>query len=292
MTKLDRPFVLGHEAAGLVLEGPHQGQKVAIDPAIPDLTCRQCRSGYQNLCPQVKFAGTVVHDGALCEFLSWPSVNLIPLPDRLSDAECALLEPLGVAVHALDLGHLRVASTAAVIGCGPVGLLLIQLLRGAGVASVVAFDPLPHRREAACRSGATAAVDPASAGEPSALRDLVGDGVDTVFEVVSAGEAIQLAVRAVRPGGRVVLVGLPGLADTDDDWFRLPASICHDKGLTFSVVRRMNQVYLRAISLVMRGQVDLAGLVTDRFPLSDVVEAFDVAVRRGGLKVVVEPAVE
>ena len=159
--KLDRPLVLGHEAAGIVEDGPQRGQRVAIDPAIPDETCPQCRAGYRNLCPQVQFAGHGGQDGALRDFLVWPSAQLVPLPGGLTDADGAVLEPLGVAIHALDLGHLRIGAAAAVIGCGPIGLLLVQLLRAAGAHPVVAVDPLPHRQEAASRAGANITAGPA-----------------------------------------------------------------------------------------------------------------------------------
>ena len=88
--------------------------------------------GYPNLCPQLRFAGHGVTDGGLREFIAWPTGLLYPLPDALSDTDGALLEPLGVALHALDLGHLRLGRSAAVIGCGPIGLMLIQLLLAGG----------------------------------------------------------------------------------------------------------------------------------------------------------------
>ncbi|HUK71399.1 MAG TPA: alcohol dehydrogenase catalytic domain-containing protein [Streptosporangiaceae bacterium] len=281
---LAEPLILGHEAAGVIDAGPRRGERVAIDPAIPDGTCPQCRAGYRNLCPQVRFAGHGNQDGALREFLTWPSALLVPLPDRLTDEAGAALEPLGVAIHAVDLGHLRIGGTAAVIGCGPIGLLLVQLLRGAGAASVVAVDPLPHRRGAASRAGASVTADPASADRDSGLADLVGTGVDTAFEMAGTDGAVQLAIRAARPGGRVVLGGIPA-----DDWIRFPASTSRRKGLTIAMVRRMNEVYPRAIGLAASGHVDLAGLVTDRFPLARAADAFESAARRGGLKVIIEP---
>jgi L-iditol 2-dehydrogenase len=281
--KLDHPLVLGHEAAGVVEAGPRRGERVAIDPAIPDETCRQCRAGYRNLCPQVRFAGHGSQDGALREYMTWPSANLFPLPDGLADADGAVLEPLGVAIHALDLGHLRIGGTAAVVGCGPIGLLLVQLLRAAGAGSVVGMDPLPHRRDAAARAGASVTVDPQCADGPS-LHDLVGAEVDTAFEMAGTNDAVQLAVQAARPGGRVVLGGIPG-----DDWIRFPASVSRRKGLTIAMVRRMNEVYQRAIGLAASGRVDLGGLVSDRFPLARAADAFQAAARRGGLKVIVEP---
>ncbi len=280
---LSRPLVLGHEAAGVIADGPQQGQRVAIDPAIPDGTCRPCRDGYRNLCLHIRFAGHGSQDGAMREFLAWPSELLHPLPDALSDADGAILEPLGVAIHALDLGHLRLAGTAAVVGCGPIGLLLGQLLLVAGATSVTAFEPLPHRRAAAAGLGLTVA-DPAVAADPAALAELTGGGVDVAFELAGNDQAVQLAMAAVRPGGRVVLGGIPG-----DDSTTFRASTARRKGLTIAMVRRMNEVYPRAISLAAAQRLDLAGLVSARYPLEKAAEAFRSAAARTGLKVIVEP---
>ncbi|MDR0341921.1 MAG: alcohol dehydrogenase catalytic domain-containing protein, partial [Nocardiopsaceae bacterium] len=159
--RLEAPLVLGHEAAGVIAAGPRRGERVAIDPAIPCGACRPCRSGYRNLCVQIRFAGHGGTDGAMREFLTWPDELLHPLPGTLSDADGAVLEPLGVALHALDLGHVRFGAVVAVAGLGPIGLLLVQVLRAAGVSTVAGFDPLPHRREAALRLGADLALDPA-----------------------------------------------------------------------------------------------------------------------------------
>ncbi|HEY2490792.1 MAG TPA: alcohol dehydrogenase catalytic domain-containing protein [Streptosporangiaceae bacterium] len=272
--QLEHPLVLGHENAGVLADGPHRGRRVAIDPAIPDETCPQCRRGYRNLCPQVRFAGHGVTDGGLREFLAWPTSLLYPLPDVLSDADGALLEPLGVALHALDLGHLRLGQSAAVIGCGPIGLMLIQLLLAGGAARVVAADPLPHRLRAAARFGAREAGP-----EPA------GDGVDTAFEAAGTDDAVDAAMTMVRPGGRVVLAGIPGGGDRIS--FR--ASVARRKGLTIAMSRRMNDAYPRAIALAASGRVDLASLVTRTTPMTEVADAFAAAARRDGLKVVVRP---
>jgi len=280
---LRRPLVLGHEAAGVIADGPRRGERVAIDPAIPDGTCRPCRDGYRNLCVNIRFAGHGRQDGALREYLAWPSEQLHPLPEALSDADGAVLEPLGVAIHALDLGHLRLGGTAAVVGCGPIGLLLCELLQVAGAASVTAFEPLPHRRAAAAGLGVTVA-DPAVTADPAALAELTGGGVDVAFEIAGTGEAVQLAMAAARPGGRVVLGGIPG-----DDTTTFRASTARRKGLTIALVRRMNEVYPRAINLVAAQRVDVTTLVTARYPLEKAAEAFSNAAARTGLKVIVEP---
>jgi L-iditol 2-dehydrogenase len=279
---LAHPLVLGHEGAGVIAEGPRRGERVAIDPAIPDGTCRACRDGYQNLCYRIRFAGHGETDGMMREFMAWPAELLHPLPDGVPDADGAMLEPLGVALHSMDLGHLRFAGTASVVGCGPIGLLLIAVLKAAGASSVLAIEPLAHRREAAARYGADAVVSPGSALE--GLRDLVGVGVDVAFEAAGTSEGVRLAMESVRPGGRVVLAGIPS-----DDAIGFQASVARRKGLTIAMVRRMNHVYPRAISLAARGVVDLGSLVTSRAGLGEAKEAFGEAARRTGLKVLIEP---
>jgi len=159
--QLARPLVLGHEGAGVIADGPRRGERVAIDPAIPCGVCRPCRDGYRNLCPRIRFAGHGGTDGAMREFMSWPAELLYPLPEELSDADGAVLEPLGVALHSYDLGHLRLGGTAAVIGCGPIGLLLIQ-------SSSCCAPPArsPWSRPTRCRTGGRRRPSPARPGWP------------------------------------------------------------------------------------------------------------------------------
>jgi L-iditol 2-dehydrogenase len=277
---LAHPLVLGHEGAGVIAEGPRRGERVAIDPAITCGTCRACRDGYANLCYRIRFAGHGETDGMMRELMAWPADLLHPLPDTVTDADGALLEPLGVAIHSMDLGHLPFAGTASVVGCGPIGLLLIGVLKSAGASSVLAVEPLAHRRAAASRYGADLVADPGAMD----LRELTGAGVDVAFEAAGSDEAVRVAVESVRPGGRVVLAGIPG-----DDAIRFQASVARRKGLTIAMVRRMNEVYPRAISLAERGVVDLGSVVTSRTGLGEIPAAFGAAARRTGLKAIIEP---
>jgi L-iditol 2-dehydrogenase len=274
--KLSRPLVLGHEGAGVVAAGPRRGERVAIDPAIPCGVCRACRDGYHNLCYNVRFAGHGETDGMLREQMCWPARLLYPLPDQVSDAAGAMLEPLGVALHALDLGHVPFGGRVTMVGCGPIGLLLLQVLRARGAGAVTAVEPLPHRREAAARYGADEVTDPGA--------DLTGYGADVAFEVAGTDDAVRLAMESVRPGGRVVLAGIP-----DRDVTSFPASLARRKGLTIAMVRRMNEVYPRAIGLAARGAVALDQLISRRAGLDDAVTAFAAAQRRVGLKILIIP---
>jgi L-iditol 2-dehydrogenase len=268
---VEQPLVLGHEFAGVL----DDGTRVAVDPAIPCGLCESCLEGNPNLCPTVRFAGHSTQDGGLRELLVWPEHRLHPLPDTISDAGGAVLEPLGVAVHAFDLGHVRIGSTVAVVGCGPIGLLVVQLARASGATSVLAVEPLTHRRQAALDYGADLALSPDEAAT-------YPGGFDVAFEVAGTDAAVDTAMQLVRPGARVVLAGIP-----DDDRTSFSAALARRKGLSLIMVRRMKDVYPRAIALVQRGLVDVESLVTARYPLERADEAFAAAVKREGLKTVI-----
>jgi L-iditol 2-dehydrogenase len=274
--RLTRPVVPGHEFAGVIEGGPRHGLCVAVDPALPCRRCEMCLDGYRNLCPVVVFAGHAGQDGGLQQYLAWPSWALHPLPDGMSAVDGAVLEPLGVALHALDLGHLRIGTTVAVVGAGPIGLLLVQAAKRAGATRVVVVEPRAHRRDAALRLGADIVLD-----VDQACDDI---GAHTVFEMAGNDDAIGIALRAARPGARVVLGGIP-----DGDRTSFQASLARRKGLTLVLVRRMNEAYPRAIRLVEQGLIDISSIVTHRYPLERAAEAFTVAADREGLKVVIEP---
>jgi L-iditol 2-dehydrogenase len=180
-TTLRHPLVPGHEFAGIALTGPYTGRRVAVDPAIPCEHCEQCRRGDRNLCPSVKFAGHGALDGGLRERLVWPDAQLFPIPDEISDDGGAMLEPLGVAIHALDLAHLRLGDDVLVVGAGPIGLLLTRLARLAGASRVFVSELLEHRRTAAA-TDADATWHPSDLG--AGLAEATGGrGVDTVIEM-------------------------------------------------------------------------------------------------------------
>ena len=278
--RLERPLVLGHEFVG-VLEN---GQRVAVDPAIPCMKCEFCLHGHPNLCPEVRFAGHGDIDGALREGMAWDEKCLVPIPDSLTYADGAMLEPLGVALHAVDLAHLKAGMTVGVFGCGPIGLLIIQVAKLSGAVKIIATDKLKHRMEAAKAYGANQAL----LAEDDHVRDEIlvatgGRGVNVAFEVAGDQGAVDDAITTVIPGGKVILVGIP-----DDDKTSFTASVARHKGLTIKLVHRMKHTYPRAIVLVSQGLVDVSTIVTHRFHLSQAVEAFAVAERREGLKVIVE----
>jgi L-iditol 2-dehydrogenase len=279
--RLTHPLVLGHEFAAC---NPADGNLVAVDPAVPCGVCRLCNEGLTNLCESVQFAGHGDCDGALRELIHWPRQNLYAVPGTMTAAEVAMLEPLGVALYATELGKLRPQMRVGVFGCGSIGLLILQLARLAEASFIVATDRLAHRLEAASKMGADLAIQVGPDGILDDLEQWKGDhGLDVVFEAAGDNPAVESAVSAARPGGRVVLVGIPS-----DDRTCFSASTARRKGLILQLCRRMRGTYPKAIELVHSGKIDVLSLVTHRFPLERAAEAFQAAQNREGIKVIIE----
>jgi L-iditol 2-dehydrogenase len=286
------PFIPGHEFAGRVVAvGPGVdlpiGMRAAVEPGRACGRCEMCEHGHPNLCPRIQFCGAPPIDGACREQMRYPSHLLFPLPAGISDAEGAALEPLGIGLHALSLAKLQPGHTVGVLGSGSIGLLLVQLCRAAGAAQILVTEPVAHRREAARRFGATDVLDPSSEDVVDRIQFLTGGrGVDVALEAAGAAETPEQAAAVARPGGCVILVGIPS-----DDRLVLSHAVARRKGLTIRFARRMKHTYPRAIALVASGAIDLKSYITHRYPLTQIAKAFHTAdtYTDGALKVVVEP---
>jgi L-iditol 2-dehydrogenase len=279
-TKLRRPLILGHEFAGTIEAvgengltnrsiSLEPGMRVAVDPAQPCGSCELCRRGHPNLCLRLRFCGLFPENGCFCDKIVMPANCCFPLPKGIDHESGALSEPLGVALHAVDLAHVRVGESAVVIGAGPIGLLIVQAAKLAGMRPIFVVEPLPWRLHLAQEFGGVP-IDP-SLGDPlenvgSATN---GRGVDIAFEAAWADQSVQLGAELVRPGGRLVLVGIPR-----NDELALRHSTARRKGLTILLSRRMKHAYPRAIQLLEGGQIDARALISHRFPLAKTPEAF------------------
>lgn len=279
-TEIPSPMVLGHEFMGEVVavgaaavDGMFQplnvGQRVAVEPAIANEHHELFEKGHPNLVPAA-FYGLYPDDGALQEQMIVRAKNCFPIPDSISDGAGTLLETLGVAIHAIDLGHLKLADTVAVVGCGPVGMLILKLAQLAGAKDVYAFDRLSGRVEKAASWGATAWQYQNEAQAVGLIDEATGGrGCDVVFEAAWADESINVSAEIARYGGRVVLVGIPG-----SDEFSMKHSTARRKGLSVMFSRRMKHTYPRAIALAARAELDLDDLVSHNVTLEDTPDAF------------------
>ncbi|MGC5023175.1 NAD(P)-dependent alcohol dehydrogenase [Tsukamurella sp. DT100] len=277
------PIVLGHEACGrIVAVGAgvpveRVGERVSIEPQRPDPLSPESLRGEYNLCPAMRFYATPPVDGALAEYVTIGSAFAHAVPDSVSDEAAALFEPLSVGIAALRKAAVGLGGSVLIAGAGPIGLLCAQVARASGLTRIVVTDPDPVRRAAAERFGATRVVDPGVDGAA------VGDGFDAFVDASGAPPAIRAGIPAVRPGGRIVLVGM----GADD--LELPVSLIQSRELVLTGVFRYANTWPTAIALAAEGRVDLDGMVTGRFPLERAEDALNADREPGSIKAVVHP---
>lgn len=285
---IKQPFVPGHEFSARLSHDLeeldlHKGQLVAVDPASPCHQCEWCGRGHHNLCPNVIFLGAPPHNGALTHQLAVPPENLFPLPDGMTPDQGAMLEPLGVCIHAIDLAKPKLLESVALIGCGPIGLGILQLLKLNGAGEIVAIDPQSHRQTLASELGADHVGD-----HVDAVLDHTGSsGAQLVIEATNSPDGFAHAIKATRIGGRVVLVGIPD----GDSYSPIFAAEARRRGLSLKFSRRMGDVYPRAIELVQQQKVNVDALVSHHFNLDGTADAFRIQAdeEQGFIKSMVYP---
>ncbi|HYU85718.1 MAG TPA: NAD(P)-dependent alcohol dehydrogenase [Kribbellaceae bacterium] len=261
---VDAPLVLGHEASGVVVgAGPAVtrlavGQRVSLEPGVPDFSCGQCLAGRYNLCEGMRFFATPPIDGAFAELVTVHEQFAHPVPDDLSDDAAALLEPLSVAMWACRKGEVTAGSRVLITGAGPVGRMALQAARALGAAEVIVTDVNPYRLALAEDLGATHSVDAGTtiSTEPDVLLECSGHPGATVA-----------AIRALARAGRAVLVGMGA------DELALPVSWIQEYELTVTGTFRYAHTWPGAIALAASGRVDLDRLVTGHYGLDQVRDA-------------------
>jgi L-iditol 2-dehydrogenase len=285
---VESPLVLGHEASGVVegvgsdVDPARVGERVSIEPGVPCRQCVQCLGGRYNLCPDMVFHATPPVDGSLAELVVIHQAFAHPVPDSVSDEEAALLEPLSVGIWACRKGEVGPGSRVLVTGAGPIGLVCIQVARACGASEVVVTDLSAERLGVATELGATGtiasgsvALDDWYAGRPAP---------EVLLECSGHAGATVDAIRVLAPAGRAVLVGMGG------DELALPLSVVQERELVVTGTFRYANTWPTAIGLVGSGQVDLARLVTGRFPLTESAAALTAARdTHGAIKAVINP---
>lgn len=282
----DHPMIQGHEFSGEVaalgagVEGPPPGTPVAVEPSWHCGECDVCRAGHENLCRNIVFPSFPQRDGALAEYIACPAFAVRALPEGVSFIEGALIEPLGVGIHAVRLSGVTRGDRVAILGAGTIGMCVMLVLRARGVREIALAEPIEARREWPERLGA----EPTGAS----WADLSEAGVEAeiVFECSGDNEAVEQAMRLTRPAGRVIVVGIPH-----------PDQVCFDstvprrRELTVMFSRRSRDTLDEAIELIASGAVDLAALPVRRYPLDRTGEAMEATAARPGemLRAVVEP---
>lgn len=278
------PKVLGHEYSGVVV-GLGRGvsrrwldRVVACEPNFGCGACLECRSGRESQCARC------TRVGGFAERVVLPARNLHPLPEGLDPATASLAEPAACCLAGLEMTKLPRGATVLVIGGGVIGLLTLALARVRGAATTILSEPIAPRREAARRLGADVVVDPTTETLDDAVgRHTGGRGVDVACEAVGRPELVAEAIRLTRPRGVVQLVGVSPAGS------RLPADLydLHFRELTIQGAYGRGTAFRRALRLLPK--LGIADLVTARFPLERIEEAFAHAAAGRGLKTAITP---
>jgi D-xylulose reductase len=274
------PMVLGHEAAGTVVEVGHAvktlkpGDRVCMEPGIPDPNSRASRLGIYNLDPAVRFWATPPVHGCLVPYVIHPAAYTFKLPENVSFAEGAMVEPLAVGMHAAVKAKIKPGDLAVVMGAGPIGIVTALAAIAGGCSQVVLTDVQQPKLDLAAALGPIRPVDVAKENLRAVIDDLTdGWGADLVFEASGAPSAIQAVAEALCPGGRIVLVGLP-IRPVSLDLVAFSA-----KEASIETVFRYAHVYPRALALMGSGKIDVKPLISRTFEFRDSIEAFDFAVK-------------
>lgn len=279
------PLVLGHEASGQIVEvGPgvpatRAGERVSVEPGLPDMTCEHCLVGRYNLCPNMRFFATPPIDGAFAEYVVVHEAFAHPVPDAIGDDAAALLEPLSVAVWACRKAGVSAASRVLVTGAGPIGLACVQTALAFGATEVTVSDVNPRRLALAEELGATAIV------HARKTRVTARDRAPTVLlECSGYPPAIVDGIRALDRAGRAVLVGMGG------DEILLPLAVVQERELEITGTFRYANTWPTAIALVASGRVNLDRLVTGHYRLDQAEEALTAGHRdENAVKVILRP---
>ncbi|GBQ28450.1 NAD(P)-dependent alcohol dehydrogenase [Gluconacetobacter azotocaptans] len=276
---VEEPMVLGHEGSGVVVEigaavtNLKVGDRVCMEPGIPDPTSRASKLGIYNVDPAVTFWATPPVHGCLTPLVVHPAAFTYRLPDNVSFADGAMVEPFAIGVQAAVKAKIKPGDTCVVTGCGPIGIMVALAALGAGAGKVIVSDIAAPKLEIAGRYAGIIPVNVAQSSLRDAVRAECGEGwgADVVFEASGSPRVYDDALAVVHPGGTLVLVGMP----VDKVSFDIVAA--QAKEITIETVFRYANVYDRAIALIASGKVDLKPLISGTYNFADSIEAFERA---------------
>ncbi len=273
------PFAVGHECSGVIQEvgskvsNVKPGDLVVVDPAVHCGHCDQCLSGRPHTCRNNRFLGCPGQlEGCLGEYLVMPAFTCFPVNGKLNAVQAALIEPFTIGVYSVKLAQITDKdTTAAIFGAGPIGLSILLKLGADGIGKTWMVEPLDYRLQKAREMGASHTVNPEKESVENVVREEEPLLLDVVFEASGDQDAVNNALKILKPGGKLVLVGIPPSAS-----YTFDMDLMRRKELTVINVRRQNHCVEEAIELVASGKADVEQMVTHHFSLEETPEAFDI----------------
>jgi L-iditol 2-dehydrogenase len=275
---VEYPFAVGHEGAGIVEEVGSAvdmvkvGDRVAVEPAMPCFSCDQCLAGRPHTCRKLKFLGCPKQaDGCLAEYIIMPQTSCFKLADSMTLEEGALSEPLAIGVYGVQQSIPMKGAKIGILGAGPIGLSVMLPARAQGAEKVYITDKIDGRLEHAKRMGADWVGNPDSADIVSQINAAEPDQLDVVFECCGQQEALDQALEILKPGGKLMIIGIPRES-------RISFSIdkLRHKEVCIQNVRRQNHCVQPTLDMMARHDFDANTMVTHRFGFDQTAEAMDL----------------
>lgn len=287
------PLIPGHECSAVVeavgkdVARLKPGMRAAVDPAVSCGQCDQCRNSRPHTCRNIGFLGFPGQlGGALAEFIAVPETNVFPLPEVMSLEEGALVEPLAIGLYALSLAGGMPGKSIGILGAGPIGLCVLLAARAENCGPVFVTDKVEDRLKAAAEAGAFWTGNPDVVDIAAGIPACEPAGLDLVFECCGDQAALDQALAVLKPGGRILVLGIPPNSRISFD-----AGLLRRNEISIVHVRRQNGFTGRAVEAVSSGLINPAFLATHQFPLDRAQDAFALAASRadGVLKVMISP---
>lgn len=289
---VEYPFTVGHEGAGEVIEVGSSVRKVkpgdiiAIEPAMPCRECDQCRSGRHHTCRKLRYLGCPGQaEGCLMEYIVMPEESCFPLPGNLTADHGSISEPLSIGLYSVKKSIEIKDCAAGILGFGPIGMSVMLSLKAGGAGSVYVTDKIDSRLSIASKEGAAATYNPLKSDIVKEILKTAPLGLDVIFECCGQQEALDQAVEMLKPGGKLMVVGIP-----DFDRWSLASDLVRRKEISLYYVRRQVDCVKPALDLMESGLIRIDNMITHRFPFSDTKDAFDLVAgyRDGVMKAMID----
>ena len=272
------PFPVGHEGAGIVAETGSKvsrvkaGDRIAIEPAMPCYECDQCREGRYHTCRKLKFLGCPGQaDGCLSEYIVMPETSCIPIGDKLSYDQAAISEPLAIGVYAVKQSVPMKNKKIGILGFGPIGMSVLLPAKAQGAAEIYVTDKIQERLNLAIKSGAKWSGNPDKEDVVKEVVHHAPEMLDVVFECCGQQEAIDNAIDMLKPGGKLMIIGIP-----EFDRWSFPVDKLRHKEITITNVRRQVDCVEPALEMMENGSVDVSLMPTHRYSFEQTKEAFEL----------------
>ncbi|MCK4880958.1 MAG: alcohol dehydrogenase catalytic domain-containing protein [Bacteroidales bacterium] len=272
------PFTVGHEGAGeveAVGEGVtlvKPGDRIAIEPAMPCGECDQCKVGRPHTCRKLRFLGCPGQaEGSLSEFIVMPETSCFKIPDQMTYDEAAISEPLAIGLYAVKQSIPMEGAKVGILGFGPIGMSVLLSALAMGAAEVFVTDKIDERLKIAEKSSALLTANPDREDVVEKIANRVPELLDVVFECCGQQDAIDSAVELLKPGGKLMIIGIP-----EFDRWSLPVDKSRHKELTIQNVRRQNEAVQPTLDMMADGEISVSEMVTHRFSFENTKDAFDL----------------